>query len=271
MRSIVVVSACLACAGRGRRVQRADEQLLGHPDEESLQSLAEILLAFNPTQSFNLAGTGAVASQRLADLGHRAIQVSMDDSKPEAEGSMKRPALDKGIAKAIEAAEMARVGASLVENEDGSMSEPLEWAEPDSLAQKVSKLSQNGPFAMFKQFIADRLAGDFDEAAVGKELDEDIANNKVLMYSFTTCPFCLKSKQLLESKGVQYKVRELDEETNGNALRAMLGRRTGRTSMPSIWVAGDYLGGANDGGLGGIVTLDGEGKLDPLLKEAGAM
>ena len=35
------------------------------------------------------------------------------------------------------------------------------------------------------------------------------------------------------------KVIECDEDEEGNAIRAELGKRTGRTSMPSIWVRGE--------------------------------
>ena len=57
----------------------------------------------------------------------------------------------------------------------------------------------------------------------------------------------------------------------GAAIRAMLGRRTGRTSMPSVWVGGEFVGGCNDGGLGGVITLDDKGTLNPMLKKAGAL
>lgn len=43
---------------------------------------------------------------------------------------------------------------------------------------------------------------------------------------------------------------------DGYAVRAELGRRTGRTSMPSTWLGADtLLGGCNDGGLGATLIL----------------
>lgn len=299
---IAVVTAFLVCRSNGRSVASASEPLRnsfsadiqrlgnfagnahirlqskGHPQARTKAELAMLLLAFNSAPAFNVLCPVPCSMKQLhfansvaTNSGRRSHEVGMDGAEPESKGGMERPALDKVIAKGFETFEKARVDSSLVENEDGSLSEPLEWAEPDSLAQRVSKLSQVGPLAMFKQFIADRLAGDFDEGAVGKGIDEDISSNTVLMYSFSTCPFCLKAKQILDEKKVDYKVRELDLETGGYAIRAMLGRRTGRTSMPSVWVKGTYVGGANDGGLGGVVTLDTSGELEPLLKEAGAI
>ena len=64
---------------------------------------------------------------------------------------------------------------------------------------------------------------------------------------------------------------ELDVVPEGKAVRAELGARTGRTSMPSVWVDGQYVGGCNDGGLGGVVPLNEQGRLVPLLKAAGSV
>ena len=42
-------------------------------------------------------------------------------------------------------------------------------------------------------------------------------------------------------------------------------------AVPAIWIDGVYAGGCNDGGLGGVVKLDQQGRLDELLKAAGAV
>jgi glutaredoxin-related protein len=44
---------------------------------------------------------------------------------------------------------------------------------------------------------------------------------------------------------------------------------TDRTSMPSVWIGGSFVGGCNDGP--GVVPLSKEGKLVPMLKQAGAL
>ena len=41
--------------------------------------------------------------------------------------------------------------------------------------------------------------------------------------------------------------------------------------MPALYVGGEFLGGCNDGGLGGVMTLDRDGKLKSLLADAGAL
>ena len=43
------------------------------------------------------------------------------------------------------------------------------------------------------------------------------------------------------------KAIELDLDPDGAALRARLGARTTRTSVPSIWIGGEFVGGLNDG------------------------
>ena len=54
------------------------------------------------------------------------------------------------------------------------------------------------------------------------------------------------------------------------ALRSELATLTGRTSVPSIWIDGRFVGGFNDGGLGGLVPLYRSGMLQSMLRAAGA-
>lgn len=44
---------------------------------------------------------------------------------------------------------------------------------------------------------------------------------------------------------------------------------TNRTSMPNIFIKGKSIGGCNDGP--GVMTLKREGKLEPMLRQAGAL
>jgi len=188
---------------------------------------------------------------------------------------MERPWFDQAITSAVktlESAELSRVKASSEvpsEANGGWAGEPQAWADSGSLVQQVSSISQVGPAAQLKQFIADRLAGDYDRASIGKLIDEKITSHKVMMFSFSTCPFCLRAKTLLsEVYGEQLEIYECDLEPGGNAVRAELGRLTGRTSMPSTWLGPDVLlGGCNDGGLGGVATLHSDAKLGPLLAQ----
>lgn len=64
---------------------------------------------------------------------------------------------------------------------------------------------------------------------------------------------------------------ELNEVDGGYALRAELAEITGRTSVPAVFVGSEFVGGCNDGGLGGVITLQNQGKLEPMLRSAGAL
>ena len=59
----------------------------------------------------------------------------------------------------------------------------------------------------------------------------------------------------------------------GNPRRAALGRLTGKSSVPSIWIGGEYIGGCDDGPTEeapGLVKLALKGALRPALDSAGA-
>jgi glutaredoxin 3 len=80
----------------------------------------------------------------------------------------------------------------------------------------------------------------------------------VIMYSTGACPYCQMAERLLASKGVAAieKVRvDLDP-----AKRAEMMRRTGRRTVPQI-----YIGEMHVGGFDELAALDRAGKLDGLL------
>jgi len=92
------------------------------------------------------------------------------------------------------------------------------------------------------------------------------------MFSLSSCPFCKETKSLLSNMGVMYTCLDLDEEEGGMAMKAELANiLDGRTSLPAVFAGGKFLGGCNDGGLGGVVTLNKNGELAPLLQSSGAL
>jgi glutaredoxin 3 len=177
---------------------------------------------------------------------------------------MKRPILDL-LASSLFKLENERVKNSSVEDEKGRIGEPMEWSESDSFANKFSQLSQTGLGYQFKQFVADLVAGDYDIEATSQRIDEFVKSDQVVMFSFTSCPFCRRAKDYLESSGIAYQSMELDElpDNQGNEIRAELGKKTMRTSVPSIFIKGQYIGGCNDGP--GLLSLAESGELDKLL------
>ena len=81
---------------------------------------------------------------------------------------------------------------------------------------------------------------------------------KVEMYYWTTCPFCHRARDLLDSKGVEYTGYDI---TGDEAARAKMIERTGGPkSVPQIFINDKLIGGCDD-----IHALDAKGELDPLL------
>jgi glutaredoxin 3 len=178
---------------------------------------------------------------------------------------MKRPILDQ-IASTLFKLENDRVESSSVMDEQGRNGEPMEWSEGTSAANKFSEIVASNPIGYrFKQWVADIVAGEYDEDSVGTTVDDFVSGNEIAMFSFTTCPFCRRAKDALDERGISYQTIELDElEGNqGNEIRAMLGKKTKRTSVPSIFVRGTYIGGCNDGP--GLMPLLASGELEKLL------
>lgn len=84
---------------------------------------------------------------------------------------------------------------------------------------------------------------------------------KVLMYATAVCPYCVRAEQLLRRKGVSEieKIR-VDQDP---AQRAVMMERTGRRTVPQIFIGDTWVGGCDE-----LHALDHEGKLDGLLAAA---
>jgi len=80
---------------------------------------------------------------------------------------------------------------------------------------------------------------------------------KVLMYTTGVCPYCQMAERLLRSKGVDVEKVRVDLEP---ARRAEMMEKTGRRTVPQIYVGETHVGGYDD-----LAALDRAGKLDPLL------
>merc|ERR1719469_785954 len=77
---------------------------------------------------------------------------------------------------------------------------------------------------------------------------DDVANNKVVIYSKSYCPHCANAKSLFQNNfpSVTVKVYELDNIKDGSKIQATLRSMTGQSTVPSIWVGGSHLGGNDD-------------------------
>jgi glutaredoxin 3 len=81
---------------------------------------------------------------------------------------------------------------------------------------------------------------------------------KVLMYATAACPFCQSAERLLRAKGAQIETIRVDLEPE---RRAEMTRKSGRHTVPQIWIGERHIGGCDD-----LYALEREGRLDPLLE-----
>ena len=143
---------------------------------------------------------------------------------------------------------------------------------PPALALSPSKYKKK--IAGKKALAIAQAGSDYDPALYASKVDAAIASAKgnTMVFSWSGCPFCKKAKALLDSKGAEYSVLELDQMDDGQKYRAALAERTGRTSMPSIFIGGEggFIGGFGDGSPG-LKPLNDSGELDGKLKAAGAL
>ena len=81
---------------------------------------------------------------------------------------------------------------------------------------------------------------------------------KVVVYSTGWCPYCTRARELLKSKGVEFE--DIDVEARPEA-RAEMTVRSGRRTVPQIFVGDTHVGGCDD-----LHELEASGRLDTLLK-----
>lgn len=81
---------------------------------------------------------------------------------------------------------------------------------------------------------------------------------KVEIYTWRTCPFCIRAKSLLNNKGVEFIEYSIDGDEAARAKMAQ--RANGRRSLPQIFINDQHVGGCDD-----IHDLESQGDLDKLL------
>ena len=81
------------------------------------------------------------------------------------------------------------------------------------------------------------------------------------MYSTAVCPFCIQAERFLKAKGIE--AIEFIRVDLDPVLRRTMMERTGRRTVPQIYVGTFHVGGYED-----LVELDRAGRLAPLLAGA---
>jgi len=80
----------------------------------------------------------------------------------------------------------------------------------------------------------------------------------VEIYTWASCPFCIRAKALLNKKGVEFTEYAIDGDEEARAVMAE--RANGRRSLPQIFINDQHIGGCDD-----LYALNSRGKLDDLL------
>jgi glutaredoxin 3 len=83
---------------------------------------------------------------------------------------------------------------------------------------------------------------------------------KVEVYSTNYCPYCMRAKALLRSKGVDFE--EFDVTDNPELRARMVELAGGRWTVPEIFINGAIIGGCDE-----LYALERTGQLDLMLAE----
>lgn len=83
----------------------------------------------------------------------------------------------------------------------------------------------------------------------------------VVMYATAWCPYCTRARDLLARKGVAFEEIDVDSSPG---LREQMIARSGRRTVPQIFVGDTHVGGCDD-----LYALEAAGGLDPLLGRGG--
>lgn len=83
---------------------------------------------------------------------------------------------------------------------------------------------------------------------------------QITIYTTKVCPYCVRAKQLLDRKGVEYQEISAEDEA---VREAMIQKAGGRRSVPQIFINNHHVGGCDD-----LYALEQKGKLDEMLSAA---
>lgn len=82
-------------------------------------------------------------------------------------------------------------------------------------------------------------------------------SKNVTIYTFSTCPYCIRAKRLMDNKGVKYEEIEI---SNNNEKLEELKQRTNSATVPQIFINDRFIGGCDD-----IVELHKKGEFDKVF------
>uniref|UniRef100_A0A7S0BL63 Glutaredoxin domain-containing protein n=1 Tax=Rhodosorus marinus TaxID=101924 RepID=A0A7S0BL63_9RHOD len=107
-----------------------------------------------------------------------------------------------------------------------------------------------------------------DEESIEEWIERVVKENAVVVYSKTYCPYCTMAKNEISAvrdvagfKGAV--IFEIDRMRDGNRIQQALAKKTGRRTVPNVFVNGKSVGGGDD-----VVRLSRTHKLSPMIRDA---
>ena len=83
-------------------------------------------------------------------------------------------------------------------------------------------------------------------------------DKKIIIYTKSYCPYCVKAKQLLKNKNINF--TEIDITNNQSLIEEMLLKSSGRKTVPQIFIDDFHVGGCDD-----LYAFNDKGELDKIL------
>eukprot|EP00427_Karlodinium_veneficum_P017250 CAMPEP_0169129018 /NCGR_PEP_ID=MMETSP1015-20121227/36896_1 /TAXON_ID=342587 /ORGANISM="Karlodinium micrum, Strain CCMP2283" /LENGTH=113 /DNA_ID=CAMNT_0009192997 /DNA_START=267 /DNA_END=608 /DNA_ORIENTATION=+ len=92
-----------------------------------------------------------------------------------------------------------------------------------------------------------------------ENLNGAIQANEIVIFSSHACPYCRIAIAAMREAGYEPSIVKV-----GYTQRQALAARYGSTSVPKVFVKGHFVGGCNDGGMGGVLPMLENGKFAEL-------
>jgi glutaredoxin 3 len=97
--------------------------------------------------------------------------------------------------------------------------------------------------------------------SVAQFVTSQINSSKVVIFSKSYCPYCVRAKKLFQNLNQEASIIELDRVANGNEIQDYLYSITQQRTVPNIFIGQKHIGGCDD-----VHSLHNSGKLAPLLQ-----
>ena len=110
----------------------------------------------------------------------------------------------------------------------------------------VSAFAPQPSFMGKNAVAAAQTSSSLQMAAPDEFVKTEIGSSDVVVFSKSFCPFCRKTKKLMEKLEIDATVFELDKMEDGPDIQDALAELTGQRTVPNVFIKGEHLGGNDD-------------------------